>query len=78
MGKPRSIHPDDVWRITLVPTGDGPPMPIRMRRFLKAALRAYGLRCAAMDGGDGQEVELLAFEDERRLLGTEVITRRTG
>lgn len=48
--------PPPTWTVTLRPEGDGPPPAIRVRRLLKAALRAYGLRCVAVnpttdDGG---------------------------
>jgi hypothetical protein len=33
------------YTVTLRATGDGPPAAVRLRRFLKAALRQYGLRC---------------------------------
>ena len=33
------------WQITFRAEGDGPPVECRIRRLLKAALRAYGLRC---------------------------------
>jgi hypothetical protein len=37
------------YRLTLeaLPDGGAPPI-IRLRRFLKAALRSYGLRCTAV------------------------------
>ncbi len=35
----------DAWVITLQAEGPGPHTEIRVRRFLKSALRAYGLRC---------------------------------
>jgi hypothetical protein len=31
--------------LVLTPTGPGPPGYVRLRRFLKSALRAHGLRC---------------------------------
>lgn len=40
----------DIWWICLRPEGDGPPMPIRVRRFLKSALRSYRLRCVCVTG----------------------------
>lgn len=33
------------WYITLRPLPANVPAAVRVRRFLKAALRAYGLRC---------------------------------
>ena len=36
--------PDD-WHLTFRAEGQGPPVAIRVRRLLKAALRSYGLRC---------------------------------
>jgi hypothetical protein len=38
-----------IYRLTLRATGDGPPAIIRLRRFLKAALRGYGLRCLSVE-----------------------------
>ena len=35
--------------LVLQAVGDGPPVPVRMRRLLKAALRGYGLRCLQCD-----------------------------
>lgn len=37
------------WTLTVKAEGDGPPVECRVRRLLKAALRAYGLRCTAVD-----------------------------
>ena len=42
-GTPNRL-PDD-WTLTFRATGQGPPVAIRVRRLLKAALRSYGLRC---------------------------------
>lgn len=39
-----AISPD-VWTISLRSEGDGPSTEQRLRRFLKSALRAFGLRC---------------------------------
>ena len=39
------------------------PFPIRLRRFLKAALRSYGLRCVAITdapGGNGEPRHIAA------------------
>ena len=38
-------RPQEAYIVTLRPTGEGPPGPIRLRRFLKCALRSFGLRC---------------------------------
>ena len=35
----------DQFEIILKAEGAGPPVAIRLRRFLKGALRNYGLRC---------------------------------
>lgn len=41
----------DVWVIHLVAIDDGgPPTEIRVRRFLKSALRSFGLRCVRVTG----------------------------
>lgn len=37
------------YSLTLKATGEGPPAIIRLRHFLKAALRQYGLRCIACE-----------------------------
>ena len=36
--------------IELHPDGHGPPADVRVRRFLKEALRGYGLRCTGVSG----------------------------
>lgn len=36
------------FTIELNPEGDGPPAEIRLRRFLKAALRSFGLRATVV------------------------------
>ncbi len=36
--------PSERWRVTFEAAGDGPPIEVRMKKLLKAALRAYGLR----------------------------------
>jgi hypothetical protein len=38
-------EPRPVYRITLEAEPSAVPAYVRLRRFLKAALRAYGLRC---------------------------------
>jgi hypothetical protein len=38
------------WAIHLAAEGPGPALPIRIRRFLKAALRRFGLRCTSIGG----------------------------
>lgn len=35
----------DIWHLCLRAEGPGPTTEQRLRRFLKAALRGYGLRC---------------------------------
>lgn len=35
----------ETWWVCLRPEGDGPPMPIRVRRFVKSTLRSYRLWC---------------------------------
>jgi hypothetical protein len=34
-----------VWILSFRAEGDGPPVEVRVRRLLKAALRCYRLRC---------------------------------
>jgi hypothetical protein len=36
---------NEPWTFTVEAVGAGPPTVVRVRRLLKAALRAYGLRC---------------------------------
>jgi len=47
------------WVLTFKAEGDGPPVECRVRRLLKAALRAYGLRCLDHriigDGGNARD-----------------------
>lgn len=40
------------WTLTFRAEGDGPPVEIRVRRLLKAALRTYGLRCVDFRADD--------------------------
>ena len=40
----------EAWAIHLAAEGEGPPLAVRIRRFLKRALRSYGLRCTAISG----------------------------
>lgn len=39
-------------RVTLQADGPGPPVEVRLRRWLKAALRAWGLRCVRVEPAD--------------------------
>jgi hypothetical protein len=39
--------PRERYQLTLEALPDSAPAVIRLRRFLKAALRAYGLRCTS-------------------------------
>ena len=41
--------PAECWRITVVPTGDGPPATIRIRRMLKTAVRAHKLKAVRVE-----------------------------
>ncbi len=45
----------DAWVITLQTEGPGPPVEIRVRRFLKSALRCYGLRCVRVSENKTEE-----------------------
>lgn len=38
--------PGAIVQVSLKAEGQGPPVAIRLRRWLKAALRGYGLRCS--------------------------------
>lgn len=35
----------ETWTLQFSAAGDGPPLAVRIRRLLKAALRGYGLKC---------------------------------
>ena len=75
----RKIDPADIWRITLVPQGEGPPMPVRMKRFLKYALRSFGLECVWMDGGDDEVIRLRRLNEQlcERVAGqSDILSRR--
>ena len=37
----------EIFRVTLRAEGHGPPAIVRLRRWLKAALRSHGLRCVS-------------------------------
>jgi hypothetical protein len=43
--------------------GEGPPLPIRLRRLLKSALRGHGLRCVWVSDATGWQ-----FGDDPREL----------
>ena len=63
----------DVWTLSFKATGEGPPVEIRVRRLLKTALRAYGLRCCGY--GDLQRSEaskaIISHEQEANRGGRE-------
>ena len=40
--------PETAYCIVFKAQGSGPPVGVRLRRFLKNALRAYGLRCTSI------------------------------
>lgn len=42
---PTPVAAEPVYRLTLRASADGPPAIVRLRHFLKMALRAYGLKC---------------------------------
>jgi hypothetical protein len=45
-----------IWTLSFRAEGPGPPVEIRVRRLLKAALRRYGLRCVDMNmAGDARQ-----------------------
>lgn len=37
------------YLLVLAPVGPGPPAAVRLRRFLKLALRGHGLRCIRIE-----------------------------
>ena len=41
------MEKQESWTITVVAAGAGPPLTIRVRRWLKNALRSYGLRAVS-------------------------------
>ncbi len=43
------------WTLVFRAEGDGPPVEIRVRKLLKAALRCYRLRCVQVRGDDSPE-----------------------
>jgi len=47
----------NTWTLIFRAEGDGPPTAVRVRRLLKAALRAYGLRCVRI--GEAEELEIV-------------------
>ena len=42
-------HASERWTLVFEAENAGPPMTIRIRRLLKAVLRAYGLRCVVAE-----------------------------
>ena len=40
-----NTKPDEIWNLSFRAEGEGPPAEIRVRRFLKVALRRFGLKC---------------------------------
>ena len=67
----KPLQNDDFWRITLIPNGQGPPMSVRMKRFLKYALRSFGLRCIDMDGGRPEIVTKYGKDNSNQQVGSE-------
>lgn len=47
MSIPPGKHNPEKWTLTFTaaPSEDNPPMCVRIRRLLKAALRSYSLKC---------------------------------
>ena len=39
--------------VILEAEGIGPPLPVRLKRFLKRALRSFGLRCKWIQSAEG-------------------------
>lgn len=50
--------PPETYTLTFCATGDGPPLAVRVRHLLKAALRSWGLRCTAITGTGGDDPPL--------------------
>ena len=43
----------EIFSVNLAAEGDGPPTAVRVRRFLKRALRYYGLRAVQSSAANG-------------------------
>lgn len=41
--------PRESFKIVVHAEGDGPPVSVRLKRFLKSALRGWGLRCSSIE-----------------------------
>ncbi len=67
VSQPRTIR--QRFLLTIEATDSEIPVPVRLRRFLKSALRSYGLRCtrAVEDCPDQAEQLAQAREEIRRL-----------
>jgi hypothetical protein len=47
-----STDAENTWTLTFFPApGHAAPMSVRVKRLLKLALRAFGLRCISVSGG---------------------------
>ncbi len=44
-----STEKETLLKVTLRAEGQGPPVSVRWRRFLKASLRGYGLRATKVE-----------------------------
>jgi hypothetical protein len=47
----------DEFKVTLTADGAGPPAHVRLKRWLKTALRAHGLRCTRVEPAVDAEPE---------------------
>jgi citrate lyase beta subunit len=47
------------WRLTFAAVGVGPPEELRIRKLLKAAARAFGLKCLDIRVVDGDDERLV-------------------
>ena len=50
-------EPLEEWVVVVVPEGDGAPAAVRVKRWLKAGKRGFGLRCVLVRDPTQEEVE---------------------
>jgi hypothetical protein len=67
---PKVTSPDPIpqgqFTITLEAAGIGPPLAVRVRKFLKLAMRAYGLRCVPAPSLATQAVPIPPTDNQQR------------